>query len=66
MVRDGKSISLKRLVRFGNSFAFVLPSEYVKYTCSQDKNGKLWVEVNYSSEDSIFTIKGFQFEEGMH
>lgn len=58
-MKDGQPIVLKRLVKFGNSFAFVLPSEYVRYTCQPDEDGKLWVEVKYSSEDSTFTIRGF-------
>ena len=59
MMRNGQPVTIKKLVKFGKSFAFVLPREYVLYTCSPDEDGHFWVEIKYSSEDSTFTIKGF-------
>ena len=60
ILKNGEHISLKKLVKLGNSFAFVLPKGYVRYTCSPDKDGNMWVEVKYNSHESAFTIKGFQ------
>jgi len=60
VMKDGEPIVLKRLVKFGDSFAFVLPKEYIRFMCSPDKDGRRWVEVKYSAEDGAFTIKGFE------
>lgn len=62
-MRDGELITLKRLVRFGYSYAFVLPKDWVRYRCKPDENGKHWVEIKYDYNKAVFTISGYQGEE---
>jgi len=48
------------LVKFGYSYAFVFPKDWVRYRCKPDENGKFWVEVKYDYDKAVFTISGFQ------
>ena len=65
-IKDGQLVTLKKLVEFGHSYAFVLPMEYVRFRCPPDSNGNRWVQVNINSDNSSFTIKGYSEEETSH
>jgi hypothetical protein len=59
-MEEGKLVTLKKLVRFGNSYAFVLPREFIRYRCRPDAEGNHWVEVKYDYAKAVFTISGYK------
>lgn len=59
-IEDGELVTLKRLVKFGASYAFVFPKDYIRYRCQPDENGNLWVKVKYDYDNAVFTISGYQ------
>ena len=56
-IENDTLIEVKRLVRFGNSFALVLPKEWVTVYCSS-LDGDYSVKVNINQDE--ITIAGYK------
>ena len=44
-ITDGKKRMFKRLQQVGSSYALFLPKVWVDFMCTEDKDGRYWVEV---------------------
>lgn len=59
IIRNGELVTLKRLIKIGNSFAMVIPMDYVRYKCVPDGNNNRWVEVKWDYETGKIIIDGY-------
>jgi len=52
-IEDDRVVELKRLINFGNGFALVLPTVWVRTYCGKDR------KVEIAVEDGTIIIKGY-------
>ena len=53
VLEDGRIATLKQLVKVGDSYALVIPKDWIRHFATVDDEGRYWVEVHYDGTNRI-------------
>jgi hypothetical protein len=53
ILKDGQVVTMKQLIKVGDSLALVIPKDWIRHFAVVDDRGKYWVRVHYRGTNRI-------------
>jgi hypothetical protein len=60
VVEKGEVVTIKKLLKVGNSHALVIPKDWLRFFTKPDSKGDIWVRIKYDGSSTILILGGPQ------